>query len=156
MIDRLLKAIATGAPYNICATACGITPDAFHSWRREDPDFAAKVDRVASKTALRLVKKIEWHGKANWAAMAWLLERRYPHDFSKPEVQFNLAIQNNNGGATNTIVLGPERASVLANRYAEIREKTKRMVDGETKRPVVDVEARLLGNGETPKQRDLS
>ena len=45
------------------------------------------------------------------------------------------------------MVLGPERASVLANRYAEIREKTKRMVDGEkaSARPERIVE--MLGGG---------
>ena len=86
---------------------------------------------MAAQGALRRLKKIEQHGEENFAALAWLLERRYPQEFSRPEVQFNLAIQNNTAGPTNVVVLGPERASVPANRYAEIREKTKRMVDGD-------------------------
>ena len=31
----------------------------------------------------------------NWSAAAWLLERRHPEMFSKPEVQLSLAVQQN-------------------------------------------------------------
>ena len=49
-------------------------------------------------------------------------------------------------------MLGPERASLLANRYAEIREKTKRMVDGDpaSARPerIVEVLDHASGGGD--------
>src|SRR5262249_40421354 len=44
---------------------------------------------------LRLLEKIEAHGKEGFAPLAWLLERRFPNDFSRPEVQLNLIQQNN-------------------------------------------------------------
>ncbi len=32
-----------------------------------------------------LVRGIKEHGKKNWQAMAWLLERKYPHEFGRRE-----------------------------------------------------------------------
>ena len=85
-VNALLEAIATGAPYTICCAAVGIHYDSFMTWKREDPEFAAKVEQVASRAALRLLGKIEKHSDENFAASAWILERRFPQDSSRPEV----------------------------------------------------------------------
>ena len=89
----LLAAIETGAPYRVACLACGISDDAFTEWRRKDPEFAARVNTAAGKTALRLLKKIEARAEDNFSAAAWMLERRFPDSFSRPEVQ--VGIQNN-------------------------------------------------------------
>ena len=149
LVDELLDASRSGAPYNIACAAVGIHPDTFGDWRRRDPAFAREVDQVAAQGALRRLKKIEQHGEENFAALAWLLERRYPQEFSRPEVQLNLAIQNNTAGPTNVVVLGPERASLLANRCQEIREKTKQLVDGRNSDARV-VEAGVLEQKKVP------
>src|SRR5262245_10586961 len=91
----LLAAIRTGAPYRIACMACGISEDVFANWRRADSVFAQQVERVSGQSALRLLKKIETQGKENFSACAWLLERRFPETFSRPEVQLNLIQQNN-------------------------------------------------------------
>jgi hypothetical protein len=91
----LLAAIETGAPYRIACLACGISDDTFTEWRRKDPAFAAQVEKAAGKTALRLLKKIEANAEENFSAAAWILERRFPTDFSRPEVQLNLIQQAN-------------------------------------------------------------
>jgi hypothetical protein len=91
----LMTAIGTGAPYRIACMACGISEDVFANWRRADLVFAEQVERVAGQTALRLLQKIEAQGKENFSACAWLLERRFPESFSRPEVQLNLIQQNN-------------------------------------------------------------
>jgi hypothetical protein len=59
MEKALLAAIATGAPYRIACSACGISDDTFIEWRRKDPVFAEQVEKAAGRTALRLLKKIE-------------------------------------------------------------------------------------------------
>jgi hypothetical protein len=99
----LLAAVETGAPYRIACSACGISSDTFTEWRRKDPVFARQVEIAAGKTALRLLKKIEANADQNFSAAAWILERRFPNDFSRPEVQLN--IQQNNVTQNNGLVI---------------------------------------------------
>src|SRR5215470_9992519 len=86
----LLKAINAGAPYKIACLACGISEDAFTDWRRKDPSFARAVEEASGKMALRLLSKIEKQADENFAAGAWILERRFVETFARPEVQLNL------------------------------------------------------------------
>jgi hypothetical protein len=53
-------------------------------WKRRDREFARQVERVAAQGALKRLKKIEQHGEENFAALSWMLERRYPQEFSRP------------------------------------------------------------------------
>jgi len=59
MADAILKVIATGAPYMICCAARGLAYDSFMTWKREDLEFAARVEEASAKAALRLLSKIE-------------------------------------------------------------------------------------------------
>ncbi len=54
----------------------------------------------------RVVQVVNPHGEEGFAPLAWMLERRYPNEFSKPEVQLNVGIQNNmNTGKNFEIVV---------------------------------------------------
>jgi len=54
----------------------------------------------------RVVQVVNSHGEEGFAPLAWMLERRYPNEFSKPEVQLNVGIQNNmNTGKNFEIVV---------------------------------------------------
>ena len=103
---ELLEAISAGAPFTLACQAAGIHHDTFQNWRRCDPEFALQVEQVAARGALKRLKKIEQHGEDNFAALSWMLERRYPNEFSKPEVQLHVGIQNNmNTGKNFEIVV---------------------------------------------------
>jgi hypothetical protein len=91
----LLEAIADGAPFTLACSYAGITLETFIDWRRRDPAFQAEVERVVAECALRRLRKIEKHGEENFAACCWLLERRHPELFGRPEIQLNLIAQNN-------------------------------------------------------------
>jgi len=111
----LLAAIATGAPYRIACQACGISEDSLIEWRRKDPIFAKQVEEAAGKTALRLLKKIEANADENFSAAAWILERRFPGDFSRPEIQ--LQINNTTNQTTNNmLVVSAEVADAIESR----------------------------------------
>jgi hypothetical protein len=84
---NLLAAISKGAPYRIACLACGVSEDAFVEWRRRDPAFQKRVDEASGRMALRLLGKIEKHAEEFFAPAAWMLERRFPGDFARPEVQ---------------------------------------------------------------------
>ena len=103
LITKLPEAIEAGAPFGLACAAADVCCDTFNEWRRADSELARQVEQAAANGALTRLKKIERHGEDNWNALAWMLERRYPREFSRPEVQLNLAIQNNvntgpNGG----------------------------------------------------------
>jgi hypothetical protein len=99
LIAALLEAIEAGAPYKIACASVGLSVDAFLNWRREDPKFAAKVEETAAKGTISRLKRIDKHGDETFAALAWLLERQHPSEFSRLEVQLGVAIQNNMSGA---------------------------------------------------------
>ncbi|PYK18093.1 MAG: hypothetical protein DME55_07690 [Verrucomicrobia bacterium] len=94
-VKALMQVISTGAPYRICCAAVGVSYDSFMTWKREDWEFDAKVEAASAKAALRLLGKIEKQADQNFAASSWILERRFPEIFSRPEVQLNLIQQNN-------------------------------------------------------------
>jgi hypothetical protein len=62
----------------------------------------------AIKSNLDLIKRA---ANECWPAAAWLLERRHPELFARPEVQLNVGIQNNmntpvfaNGGSSFEVI----------------------------------------------------
>jgi hypothetical protein len=131
LVATLLRLISDGGPYDLCCKAVGITRETFYDWRRDDPAFAARVEQAAAKGSLDRLKKIEQHGQNDWHAFGWMLERRHPEYFAKAETQLTVN-QSVSTGPANVIVLGPERAKVLATRYQQIRAKTIAMFEGQT------------------------
>src|SRR5262245_23536748 len=105
LVAELLEAIAGGAPYTICCAAVGVHIDTFMDWKRTDPEFARQVEQVAAQGALKRLKRIEQHGEETFAALSWMLERRFPQEFSRPEVQLSVtaqaAVVNGNGTPHN-------------------------------------------------------
>jgi hypothetical protein len=68
----------------------GIDPPTLSEWRH-DREFSEAIKAAeAARLQLRLAR-IE-AGEAGWQGTAWFLERRYPREFSRPELQFNQLI----------------------------------------------------------------
>jgi hypothetical protein len=129
IVDALLKVIATGAPYTICCASVGINLDTFMHWKKVDQAFASQVEQVAAKSALRLLNKIEEHGNDNFAAAAWILERRFPADFSRPEVQLNLIQQNNVTENHLSITISGEELREIESTAQPVRESVRAMFE---------------------------
>jgi len=125
-VDALLKVIATGAPYSICCAAVGINPDTFAHWKRTDAAFAEVIEQTAAKSALRLLSKIEAHAEDNFAAAAWILERRFPETFSRPEIQ--LGVQINSQTVNQTLVITTEIAGEIGSRVREVDAKIEKLL----------------------------
>jgi hypothetical protein len=64
----------------------------------------------------------------DWKADAWSLERVYPQLFGRPDLQLSVN-QSASAGPTNVVVLGPERARVLATRHEQIRARTMALLE---------------------------
>jgi hypothetical protein len=128
-VAALMKAIATGAPYVICCRAVGVHLDTFMDWKNRDPEFAAKVEKVAAKAALRLLGKIEKQATNNFSACAWILERRFPELFSRPEVQLNLIQQNNATVNGLSITITPEEVRDIEAVMEPVRASVRHMFE---------------------------
>jgi transposase len=126
MEKALLAAVETGAPYRIACLACGISDDAFAEWRRKDPVFAAQVAQASGKTALRLLKKIEKNADENFSAAAWILERRFPESFSRPEIQL-AQVHHQTSITHNSLVISAEMAGALSARSVPIHAKVEQL-----------------------------
>jgi hypothetical protein len=131
LLADLLEAIEAGAPFNLACQSCGIHVDSFQRWRRDDPALAAQVDQAAAKGTIERLKEIGKQGKEGaWPALAWLVERRHPELFSRPEIQLGVAIQNNvNGGGAGSITITLAEAEELEAVADPIREKVRAMME---------------------------
>ena len=121
------RAIETGLPYTLCCRLVGISYDSFMTWKREDPAFNQEVEAAAAKAAARLLSKIERQASNNFAAAAWILERRFPELFSRPEVQLSVSNTANHNALSITISL--EEAKQIEERAASIRESARQMLE---------------------------
>jgi hypothetical protein len=101
----------------------GISYDSFITWKREDPEFNQKVEAAAA----RLLAKIEHQARNNFAAAAWILERRFPELFSRPEVQLNLS--NTTSHNTQVITISLEEAERIEAEAAPIREAARQLLE---------------------------
>jgi hypothetical protein len=152
----LLEAVSTGAPYRIASHAAGISEDTFARWRQEDPEFARKVEVAAGRTAVEIMKRIRKHGEESFQPLAWMMERRYPESFGRPEVQLHQSI-NQQTNINNTLVISVEDADRLETRAKKLeaeadtllaaREARSRASDGDYPDPgaaVRNIEAEVV------------
>jgi transposase len=85
----LLKAIEQGMPYKAACKISGLGFTTFNDWRDTDPSFALKLEVAEGVAIERNVEFIQAAASKDWKAAAWLLERRHPEMFARPEVQLN-------------------------------------------------------------------
>ena len=104
----MLEAIEAGATFKLACELVSITEAVFCLWRREDSDFAARVDTAAARGDLSRLKAINGFAAQDWRAPAWLLERRRPTEYGRQAAQINVsanagAIAGVNGSRANSI-----------------------------------------------------
>lgn len=84
IIEKVLNAVAVGAPFTHACNYAGINFDTFNEWRKTYPEFSEQLKEAEGRAAVGWLDKIETAAKeGNWQAAAWKLERRYPHDFGR-------------------------------------------------------------------------
>jgi hypothetical protein len=97
------------------------------AWKREDPEFNQKVEAAAAKAAARLLARIERQARNNFAAATWILERRFPELFSRPEAQLNLSNTTNNNA--HVVTISVEDAQRIEAEAAPIREAARQLIE---------------------------
>jgi hypothetical protein len=90
LVARIADAIASGLPDEYVAALVGIDRPTLSEWRH-DKEFSDAIKAAEASRLQKRLARIE-AGEAGWQGTAWFLERRYPREFSRPELQFNQLI----------------------------------------------------------------
>lgn len=78
-----------------------------------------------------IYRKRVWSGKGYWQGAAWFLERKYPHQFAKPEIQLN--VNNDNRQVHQTLIISAEVAGQINDRMKATKSKVQQLL--KDKRP---------------------
>jgi hypothetical protein len=96
------------------------------------------IERYRAGKLLPGIKKLElkremgyrlkvWAAKGFWQGAAWFLERKYPTQFAKPEIQ--LQINNNTlNQVNNTLIVTAEVAHGISSRVKDVDARIERLL----------------------------
>lgn len=88
---KLIEALKLGATNVIACQYAGIAETTFYAWMAENVEFSQSIEKArayAAVDALRTIQKARREGQ--WQSAAWLLERRYPHEYGRRTVQMEV------------------------------------------------------------------
>jgi hypothetical protein len=83
--EQICGAISYGLTDEEVAALVGIDDSTLTRWKK-DPEFCGAIKRAVAMRKLDRLKRIE-SGAIGWQGTAWAMERLYPKEFSRPEVQ---------------------------------------------------------------------
>ena len=142
LLNKLADCFLVGFTDEQTALYCGISHDTIGRIRAGKhaygftKGFSVSVKIAELEREMRYRKKI-WGAKGFWQGAAWFLERKYPTQFSRPELQLQI---NNQIGPANIVILSPEQSSAIASRLDSIRAKYRPMLENK----VIEIEAKQL------------
>ncbi len=87
-------------------------------------DFCPAIKKAEIDREIAYRKKI-WASGPNWCGVAWFLERKYPTQFAKPEIQ--LSFQSNYTQNNLSIHITSSEAKQIEAEAAPIRDSVKKM-----------------------------
>jgi hypothetical protein len=125
------------------ARYCGISSKTIQRARRGELCPAIKIGEIEREIKYR--RRI-WEAKGFWQGAAWFLERKYPQQFAKPEIQLNWGNTYNQNNLT--INISAQDAKSIEAQAKPIRDEVSSMF--QQYRPQLND---VMGNG---KPDDMS
>jgi hypothetical protein len=107
------------------ATYTGISSKSIQRMRLGDLCPAIKIAELHRE---RIYRKKIWNAKGFWQGAAWFLERKYPTQFSRPEVQLQINNNTTNQTVNNTLVVTAEVAHGISTRVKEVDMKIEKLL----------------------------
>jgi len=98
--EELLANLREAMSIKAACALSGVGKSTFYDWVNNDDEFAADVEAAKRFSEAVMVSRVKALGeeKADWRAYAWLLERRFPEEWTaKREIELNQTV--NDGGA---------------------------------------------------------
>lgn len=110
--------IESGLSVKRSAGKLGVHYTTIATWRHQSPEFELAIQKAEAAFIQRQVANVQAAAdKGNWQASAWLLERKFPSEFSQPQVQLHHGVVKvefeDFGGLLKTIYDSPEALRVL-------------------------------------------
>jgi hypothetical protein len=128
-IERGLAVAKEGLPLRFVAGAMGVTTETLQQWKK-DPEFAQALESARTEGVLlkwrQILKAAEKNPSNSWSALAWALERGYPSEFGRPEVQLGLTV--NQSTTNNTLVISVETANELERRAEPVNRELAELI----------------------------
>ena len=93
--------------------------------RARQGEFCPAIKKAEIAREMKYRQKI-WDGLGNWCGVSWFLERKYPTQFAKPEVQ--LQINTTNQTVNNTLIVTAEVAHGISTRVKDVDAKIERLL----------------------------
>lgn len=105
------------------ALYCGISAKTIQRARSGELCPAIKVWELKREEVYR--RKI-WDAKGFWQGAAWFLERKYPTQFAKPEIQLGVNMSSNI--THNTLIVTAEVAREIGDRAKAAEAKIEKLI----------------------------
>ncbi|MFN7587337.1 MAG: hypothetical protein ACK5UQ_02310 [Planctomycetota bacterium] len=119
-VAAILEGVAGCLPIDVAARAAGVAPSTVRSHRERHRDFATALDAAIATAKSSMVARVRDAAPKDWKAAAWMLERRFPEEFARPEIRATIATANiDTGELTKGILAG---LSMIAARWAPMDE----------------------------------
>ena len=85
---RITDALAIGCTYKLAAQYGGVTYETLNQWRKTKPEFSQAIENAEARAVVGWLARIEQAANAGeWQAAAWKLERRYPQDYGRRQLE---------------------------------------------------------------------
>ncbi len=81
-IEIILDSIRRGLTQRDASALAGISEDTLSLWKRQDSDFSEQMRQKEIEFKMENIQTIVEASKKTWVASAWLLERKYPNEFT--------------------------------------------------------------------------
>ena len=86
--------------------------------------FCPEIKRAEQARKNLYIRRITEGKRPDWARWAWFLERRFPLQFAKPEIQLSVNTQTVN----NTLIVTAEVAKTINSRVKDVDAKIERLL----------------------------
>tara|TARA_R100000426_G_C4818282_1_gene109378 strand:+ start:990 stop:1463 length:474 start_codon:yes stop_codon:yes gene_type:complete len=133
--EELLANLREAMSIRAACALSGVGKSTFYDWINQDDGFADDVEAAKRFSEAVMVSRIKALGeeKADWRAYAWLLERRFPEEWSaKKEIELNQTV--NDGGAALVV----QMIEQTDQRLLEIRDDTAGQIEDSAGAQMVD------------------
>ena len=119
--EELLANLREAMSIKAACALSGVGKSTFYDWVNEDSEFASEVEAAKRFSEAVMISRIKALGeeKGDWRSYAWLLERRFPEEWSaKKEIELNQTV--NDGGAALVV----QMIEQTDQRLLEIRDES--------------------------------
>ena len=99
--DTLIKALKLGVSIKSACACAGISSTTYYEWLKQHDEFRIAIDSTQYHVERKALRELRKLAKDNWRVWAWLLERRYPDQWSiKSEQKIEMHTPCNEGQTT--------------------------------------------------------